>query len=66
MRVRLDRCLANEDWIRLFPNYVVTHLNKNISDCVLVICDVLGAFGGAGNHNKEKVFRYEHFWSDKA
>ncbi|KAH0778499.1 hypothetical protein KY290_004926 [Solanum tuberosum] len=45
---RLDRCVANDFWIKLFPNSVITHLPKTKSDqCPMLIT--------LDNNNSKKV-----------
>lgn len=39
IRERLDRGVANLDWINLFPGYSIEHLSHSISDHCPVLLD---------------------------
>lgn len=54
----IDRCLANYDWLRLYPNALITHLPRTHSDhCPLLLelqhCPL----------PRQKIFRFETIWA---
>jgi len=59
--VRLDRGLADNDWIDLFGNSTITHVQTTESDhCALIVNIVKsGVRQGSG---RGKPFRYENMW----
>jgi hypothetical protein len=57
IRERLDRGLANQNWLHLFPNALVYHLPAVESDHTPMILSTSGTY----NH-LPKPFRFEAFW----
>ncbi|XP_062088778.1 uncharacterized protein LOC133795341 [Humulus lupulus] len=56
-RARLDRCLANPDWIIRFHKAMLLNLVSSTSDHNLILLETLG------DHEKiRKPFRYENMW----
>jgi exonuclease III len=61
IKVRLDRCLADEGMLDLFANSSVLHVQTTESDhCALLI--KLCRFDVLGNRGHGKRFRYENTW----
>lgn len=46
VKERLDRSLANREWLSLFPNATITHLPMIASDHALIILNLGGRGGG--------------------
>ena len=62
VRVRLDRSVANAEWISLFPNARVQHIVVAASDHMGLLIHMDPA--QAPNIFKKKIrFRFEHMWS---
>lgn len=58
IRERLDRCVANDGWFRLFLYYRMSHLAHSISDhCPLLLTD------GRSKTHTAKRFRFEVAWT---
>jgi hypothetical protein len=61
VRARLDRCVANHDWLSIFPNYQVHHAVIASSDhlglLVLMNTPQASTFG-----KRKRLFRFEHMW----
>ena len=61
VRARLDRCVANNEWLLLFPSYQVHHVVFAASDhmglMVLLNPPLVPPSG-----NRKKLFRFEHMW----
>lgn len=55
---RLDRCIANNSWIRLFPEASITHLPRTHSDH----CHLLLSLGRYSLPFSQKLFRMESMW----
>lgn len=58
VKVRLDRALSNQEWVDLFPQFKVVHLNKSTSDHVLVLLNWSVRTPLQG----KKQFWYEEAW----
>lgn len=56
---RLDKVFANEEWITLFPNAIVTHLPKTHSNHNPIKLELLLKY----NYNLSRPFRLETFWT---
>ncbi|KAJ0969863.1 hypothetical protein J5N97_022740 [Dioscorea zingiberensis] len=56
---RLDRVLANNEWLSSFDSYFNRHLSRTASDHspMLVIAK-------SNSNHKRRVFRFENFWFD--
>lgn len=52
---RLDRCAANDSWIKKYPNSLVTHLPRTKSDH----CHMLVTLNFRTCYNSPKPFRLE-------
>ncbi|XP_059446389.1 uncharacterized protein LOC132177930 [Corylus avellana] len=55
---RLDRGLANQQWVHLFPNAVINHLPASQSDHCPILLSTEGSY-----QNIPKPFRFEAFWT---
>ena len=63
-KIRLDKGVANEAWLRKFPLNRVTHLSAHASDHLPLLLQVQSF-----NHQRqrrEKSFKFEEFWLLKA
>lgn len=60
IKVRLDRVLANQKFLDIFPDTTVWHVQTTESDhcCLLIVCHQHFAERGRGS----KAFRYENMW----
>jgi hypothetical protein len=58
IRERLDRGLANHNWVHLFPNALVNHLTATQSDHCPILISTEGSY-----RNLPKPFRFEAFWT---
>jgi exonuclease III len=58
IRERLDRGLANQQWVHLFPNIVINHLTTSQSDHCPILLSTEGSY-----QNIPKPFRFEAFWT---
>ncbi|KAK4833356.1 hypothetical protein QYF36_003358 [Acer negundo] len=58
---RLDRFLANKDWMNLFLYAGVKHLGYNNSDHMSILLN-LRALDRGVMHKSELSFKFEHFW----
>lgn len=58
VRVRLDRGVANSEWIYRFSDTSVTHLSSSQSDHKVL----LSTHGGNRQDRPRKIFRYEIMW----
>ncbi|KAJ0989775.1 hypothetical protein J5N97_008131 [Dioscorea zingiberensis] len=54
---RLDRFLANNDWIGNFETYLVKHLHRTASDYSPIFLSTK-----LFDRHKKKVFRFENYW----
>ncbi|KAL2931584.1 hypothetical protein RDABS01_036994 [Bienertia sinuspersici] len=54
---RLDRCLANQQWLNLFPDYAVTNLSRMSSDHCPVVLNLKQQ-----NLTNSKKFNFEPGW----
>lgn len=61
IRERLDRGVANLDWINLFPMYLVEHLAHTISNYCLIFLDTIGKMC-YGKSKWNLLFRFEVKW----
>lgn len=58
IRERLDRDVANEDWMNLFLNYSLRHLALSMSNhCPLLLC-----IDEKTKRAKAKIFLFEAWW----
>ena len=65
VRVRLDRSVANTEWISLFPNARVQHIVVAASDHMGLLIHMDPA--QAPNICRKKIrFRFEHMWVREA
>jgi exonuclease III len=58
IRERLDRGLANQEWVHLFPNSLINHLSATNSDHCPILLSTFGTY-----RNIPKPFRFEAFWT---
>jgi exonuclease III len=58
IRERLDRGLANQGWVSLFPNSLINHLLAANSDHCPILLSTTGTY-----QNLPKPFRFEAFWT---
>jgi hypothetical protein len=58
IRERLDRGLANHNWVHLFPNSLINHLPASNSDHCPLLLSTNGTY-----QNLPKPFRFEAFWT---
>jgi hypothetical protein len=58
IRERLDRGLANQSWVHLFPNSLVNHLPATLSDHCPILVSTTGCY-----RNIPKPFHFEAFWT---
>ena len=65
VRVRLDRCVANAEWISLFSNAWVQHVVVAASDHMGLLISMDPA-QVPNNCRKNKQFRFEHMWVREA
>ncbi|XP_035545422.1 uncharacterized protein LOC118348263 [Juglans regia] len=56
IKERLDRGIANLEWIELFPNAYITTLTRDSSDHAPILLDT------SKNHQSNKSFKFEEFW----
>lgn len=64
VKVRLDRFLADESWISLFPNYYIIHLPKGNYDHIPILCDLHGVRNSSNQYQVgPKSFKFEQLWS---
>lgn len=61
MRARLDRAVANKEWMMDFPNASVTHGFANHSDHKPIIIDLDGE-AKEKRSRKQKMFKFEPMW----
>uniref|UniRef100_A0A2N9G5C3 CCHC-type domain-containing protein n=1 Tax=Fagus sylvatica TaxID=28930 RepID=A0A2N9G5C3_FAGSY len=61
VRARLDRCVANNDWLSLFPNHQVHHVVIAASDHMGLMV-VLNPPQVVPNGKRKRLFRFEHIW----
>ena len=58
IKERLDRGLANQDWVHLYPNSLINHLlAANLDHCPILLSTV-GSY-----RNIPKPFHFEAFWT---
>jgi hypothetical protein len=55
---RLDRGLANQEWVKLFPNSLINHLPTTKSNHCPILLSTTGTY-----RNIPKPFRFEAFWT---
>ncbi|CAM8967066.1 unnamed protein product [Rhodiola kirilowii] len=60
VRARLDRAVADKQWMSLFPNAVVSHYQLLASDHQLLLLDTEGSY----LKRRQKLFRFEAMWMD--
>jgi exonuclease III len=58
IRERLDRGLANQGWVSLFPNSLINHFLAVNSDHCPILLSTTGTY-----QNLPKPFRFEAFWT---
>jgi hypothetical protein len=58
IRERLDRGLANQNWVLQFPNSLINHLPATQSDHCPILISTSGSY-----RNIPKPFRFEAFWT---
>ena len=58
IRERLDRGLANQGWVQLYPNSLINHLLASYSDHCPILLSTEGSY-----RNLPKPFRFEVFWT---
>ncbi|XP_059443283.1 uncharacterized protein LOC132175345 [Corylus avellana] len=58
IRERLDRGLANQEWVHLFPNALINHFPATNSDHCPILLSTTGSY-----QNLPKPFRFEAFWT---
>ncbi|XP_059437358.1 uncharacterized protein LOC132170396 [Corylus avellana] len=58
IRERLDRGLANQSWVHLFPNCLINHFPATQSDHCPLLISTTGSY-----RNLPKPFRFEAFWT---
>jgi hypothetical protein len=63
IKARLDRFLATNDWINLFPNFFNTHLLRYKSDHNPILLDFSNVVYSMQNHHQRKIIRYEQVWA---
>lgn len=64
---RLDRFLANESFLQLFPNVIVQHLNWARSDhCPIMLYESFGSGLGTTVTKRLRVFRFEEIWTQQS
>ncbi|KAA3484076.1 reverse transcriptase [Gossypium australe] len=61
IRERLDRGVANPNWIEFFPNYQIEHLTHSFSDHCPLLLDTMGGSRMDMQH-KGRKFRFEAKW----
>ena len=61
VRARLDRCVANNDWLLFFPNYQVHNVVFATSDHMGLMV-LLNPPQVAPNGNRKRLFCFEHIW----
>jgi hypothetical protein len=62
VRVRLDRCVANEDWLLFFPRPQVFHVVVVSSNHMGVLAD-LNPPQVTSIGRRKKMFLFEHMWA---
>ncbi|CAM8895955.1 unnamed protein product [Rhodiola kirilowii] len=60
VQARLDRALADVDWMRNFPKASVAHVHLNASDHQLLVVET----DGKCQRSRTKLFRFEVMWLD--
>ncbi|PNY14024.1 hypothetical protein L195_g010693 [Trifolium pratense] len=63
IKARLDRFVANTDWISLFPNYSNSHLLRYKSDHAPILLDFSPYAGHKQRQKRNTPIRYEQIWS---
>ncbi|XP_059444796.1 uncharacterized protein LOC132176566 [Corylus avellana] len=58
IRERIDRGLANQGWVHLYPNSLINHLLASNSDHCPILLSSAGSY-----QNIPKPFRFEAFWT---
>lgn len=58
IRERLDRGLANQEWVQLFPNSLINHFSASHSDHCPILLSTAGTY-----QNLPKPFQFEAFWT---
>ncbi|MFQ6631561.1 hypothetical protein Gotur_009595 [Gossypium turneri] len=59
IRKRLDRGVANEEWMAMFPEVTIQHLTHSFSDHCPLLVNIKKAEQGV----KGKTFRFEAWWT---
>ncbi|KAM1078424.1 hypothetical protein TB2_025123 [Malus domestica] len=60
VRCRLDRALATQAWIQLFPHSKVCHLNPSKSNHLPIVVEIRNSV--VGTPWKSRIFRFEKMW----
>ena len=61
VRVRLDRCIANEEWLSLFPRVQVSHVIVSSSDHMGALANLDPPIGPPMGRRRHR-FLFEHMW----
>ncbi|KAA3469616.1 reverse transcriptase [Gossypium australe] len=61
IKERLDRSIANSEWLKLFPEYSIQHLSHSFSDH----CSILIQIKQEALRLRRKWFRFEAWWAMK-
>lgn len=66
IKERLDWAMANEEWLKCFPNNVLTHLDFFHSDhrALLLCCEDTNGLS-SGYKRKRSRFRFENMWVEE-
>ncbi len=62
VRVRLDRCLATGEWLRLFPRAQVSHIIVSFSDHMGLMTLLDPYMDPPAGTRRRRRFRFEHIW----
>ena len=60
--VRLDRCLADGDWLRFFPRVQVSHIMVSSSDHMGLMTHLDPHMNPPIGTRRKRRFRFEHIW----
>jgi exonuclease III len=63
IKARLDRFLANSEWLSVFPHYFNTHLLSYKSDHAPILLEFSPYAGQRQRHHRQKPIRYEQVWT---
>ncbi|XP_021760550.1 uncharacterized protein LOC110725370 [Chenopodium quinoa] len=62
VQCRLDRALALQEWLDVFPNAKLVHLEREWSDHAPI--KLLLGLDGQSNAKGKRLFRFEHIWTE--